>query len=196
MPTIYQRLGRLQYEQEAHDDANHKDVWGPGRQFAVRHYMFHFLKYGGRLVRKNEPKPIEATLVDSLLVSLSAANMLGQNLGEARAIEPLEKDAPGQYLLWADDFRQGFADFYGLDSEDQKYPIGSEEAKQAMRDANWRLVGWVLQEALAREVDVLALVPERRKQLRARKASARALASSMAPNPDTNVPGFDDIPGR
>ncbi|TGV48456.1 hypothetical protein EN803_41820, partial [Mesorhizobium sp. M2D.F.Ca.ET.160.01.1.1] len=47
----------------------------------MKHYALHFSKYVGRLARGDlEQKPLDATLVDALLVALSAANALNQRL--------------------------------------------------------------------------------------------------------------------
>ena len=76
-----QELRRLQREQHAHDMRNHFDIISLHKTERLKHYGLHFAKYVGRLAREStELKPIERTLVDALLVGLSTANTLHQDL--------------------------------------------------------------------------------------------------------------------
>src|SRR5258708_8222142 len=76
-------LGTLQREQHAHDMRNHFDIVSLHKTDRMKHYGLHFAKYVGRLARESgETKPVERTLVDTLLVSLSAANTLHQDLSK------------------------------------------------------------------------------------------------------------------
>jgi hypothetical protein len=74
-------LPRLQREQFHHDQRNHLDILCMPKPDRLKHYGLHFAKYVGRLARGSaEPKPQKQTLVDALLISLSAANTLHQDL--------------------------------------------------------------------------------------------------------------------
>lgn len=73
----------MQRAQYRHDKLNHCDIANLHKGERLKHYGLHFCKYVGRLARGNEEiKPIERTIVDMMLVSLSAANTLTQKLGE------------------------------------------------------------------------------------------------------------------
>jgi len=70
---------RLQQDQHRHDQRNHTDILHLSKSDRLKHYGLHFAKYVGRLARGSaEPIPYERTLVDTVLVSLSAANTLHQ----------------------------------------------------------------------------------------------------------------------
>lgn len=74
-------LLELQRDQYEHDMRNHFDILSLHKQERVRHYAAHFAKYAGRIARGDaEMKSVERTIVDSLLVCLSAANTLHQRL--------------------------------------------------------------------------------------------------------------------
>jgi hypothetical protein len=74
-------LLRLQREQYAHDQRNHSDILHLSKTDRLKHYGLHFAKYVGRLARGvDEAKSVERTVVDTFLVSLSAANTLHQEL--------------------------------------------------------------------------------------------------------------------
>jgi hypothetical protein len=82
LPVSLGDLARLQCEQHSHDMRNHFDIISLHKTDRLKHYGLHFAKYVGRLAREAaEAKPVERTLVDALLVSLSAANTLHQDLG-------------------------------------------------------------------------------------------------------------------
>ncbi len=70
-----------QKDQYQHDMRNHFDIISLHKQDRLKHYSMHMAKYAGRVARGcREPKPIERTFVDALLVCLSAANTLHQRL--------------------------------------------------------------------------------------------------------------------
>ena len=75
-------LTSWQIAQHKHDCRNHADIHSLHKTERLKHYGLHFAKYVGRIARSSsEPKPVERTLVDCMLVCLSAANTLHQNLG-------------------------------------------------------------------------------------------------------------------
>ena len=76
-------MASLQRTQYAHDMRNHFDILSLHKNDRLKHYGLHFAKYVGRLARgTEETKPVERTLVDAILVSLSAANTLHQDLSK------------------------------------------------------------------------------------------------------------------
>src|SRR5712675_781729 len=82
-------LLRLQREQHTHDKRNHCDILNLPKNDRLKHYGLHFAKYVGRLARgSDEPKSVDRTMTDIVLVALSAANTLHQELGAA--VFPLE----------------------------------------------------------------------------------------------------------
>ena len=85
------QLMQLQQEQFQHDKRNHSDIQCLHKTERLKHYGLHFCKYVGRLSRGDiEPKPVSRTIVDTILVGLSAANTLHQNLSK----EPLTYSMP------------------------------------------------------------------------------------------------------
>jgi hypothetical protein len=76
-----------QQEQFAHDRRNHSDIICLPRADRLKHYGLHFAKYAGRMARGvAEPKTIGETVVDAVLVCLSAANSLSQRLDQEIAL--------------------------------------------------------------------------------------------------------------
>jgi hypothetical protein len=65
-------VASLQSAQYSHDMRNHFDILSLPKTDRLKHYGLHFAKYVGRLARgADEPKSVERTLVDAILVSLS-----------------------------------------------------------------------------------------------------------------------------
>src|SRR5260370_7969497 len=78
-----EELARLQREQHAHDMRNHFDIISLHKTERLKHYGLHFAKYVGTLAREpSEAKPIDRTIVDTFLLSFSAANTLHQALSK------------------------------------------------------------------------------------------------------------------
>src|SRR3954451_24548762 len=74
-------LLQMQREQFRHDERNHKDILCLPKPDRLKHYGVHYAKYVGRLARGDaEKKTSEQTLIDAILVALSAANTLLQDL--------------------------------------------------------------------------------------------------------------------
>src|SRR4051794_30664444 len=99
-------LGVMQCAQHSHDMRNHFDILALHKNERLKHYGLHYAKYVGRLARgKAEPKPIERTVVDTLLVALSAANTLHQDIRKANIpvdlaggdLFPVFADAAGRF---------------------------------------------------------------------------------------------------
>src|SRR5712691_13401557 len=93
---------RLQSEQYAHDMRNHFDIISLHKTDRLKHYGLHFAKYVGRLARESaEMKPVERTLVDTLLVSLSAANTLHQDLSKENCLPSSAADQVDPWRTFA-----------------------------------------------------------------------------------------------
>ena len=76
-----EQLLALQKEQFRHDKRNHSDILCLHKTDRLKHYGLHYCKYVGRLARGHrESKSENQTIVDALLVCLSAANTLHQEL--------------------------------------------------------------------------------------------------------------------
>jgi len=154
-------MANLQRAQYAHDMRNHFDILSLHKNDRLKHYGLHFAKYVGRLARESvEPKPVERTLVDAVLVSLSAANTLHQDLSretfaaEARPkqVDPLRTlaDACGRF---ADACEK-------IDHMEEFIPI----ARQANRD----VMSWLMREASERNLLLIDELEKRRRELAAR----------------------------
>jgi hypothetical protein len=157
-----QELSRLQQEQYLHDKRNHSDIICLPKPDRLKHYGLHFGKYVGRLARGSaEPKPPKQTLVDSLLVSLSAANTLHQDLAsvEIGAIRRADQIDP----------LREFADAAGRFADACEKLDHLEDSFALARSANIDVLRWVITTAAEQEFDLLDALYERRKELAARQ---------------------------
>jgi hypothetical protein len=156
-----QEFRRFQREQHAHDLRNHFDIVSLHKTERLKHYGLHFAKYVGRLARESaEPKPIERTLVDALLVSLSAANTLHQDLSKeqfdlgtrAPQLDPLRvlADAAGRF---ADACEK-------IDHLEEFLPLA--------RTANRDVVSWIMSTAIDRDMNIEPAIQVRRNELASR----------------------------
>lgn len=150
----------LQQDQYRHDQRNHPDILHLSKNDRLKHYGLHFAKYVGRLARGSaETIPYERTIVDTVLVSLSAANTLHQRLtsptplsGAERQIDPLRPyaDAAGRF---ADACEK-------IDHLEEFLPIA--------RNANLDIMSWAVEMAGEREIELEDALSQRRGELRAR----------------------------
>src|SRR5258708_16010459 len=154
-------LGTLQREQHAHDMRNHFDIVSLHKTERLKHYGLHFAKYVGRLARESDlSKPVERTLADTLLVSLSAANTLHQDLSKEQFCS-VPKSMQVDPLRTFADAAGRFSDACAkIDHLEEFLPI----ALQANRDILW----WVMDAAAERNLDLASAVRERREQLASR----------------------------
>jgi hypothetical protein len=155
-------LCRLQRDQHKHDLRNHSDILNLHKTERLKHYGLHFAKYLGRLARESaEPKPVDRTLVDTFLVSLSAANTLhqdlrAQNLGCTKLgtqIDPL----------------RSFADAAGRFADACEKIDHLEEFVPMARQANHDILAWVLAQADERSMDLVTAIKMRRQELAQRQ---------------------------
>ena len=154
-------MANLQRSQYAHDMRNHFDILSLHKNDRLKHYGLHFSKYVGRLAREaNEPKPIERTVVDAILVSLSAANTLHQDLSsEALVSRPTAKQIDPLRLL---------ADATGRFADACEKIDHLEEFLAIARQANRDIMAWLINEAYERNFPVLEEIAKRRHELAAR----------------------------
>lgn len=157
-------LARLQCEQRGHDLKNHFEIFALHKTDRLKHYGLHFAKYVGRLARgKAEPKPVENTLVDAFLVSLSSANALNLDLSKASYAGPnVDLDS----LTTFADASGRFAD--GCEKIDHL-----EEFLPLVLRANVDIVNYLIHAAAMRRFDLKSAVEKRRQELALRNRTAR-----------------------
>ncbi|MDX6614322.1 MAG: hypothetical protein QOD75_3508 [Blastocatellia bacterium] len=155
-------LARLQSEQHKHDLRNHFDIISLHKTDRLKHYGLHFAKYVGRLARESaETKSVERTLVDTLLVSLSAANTLHQDLGKENIVVSGLSD---QIDPW-----RSFADASGRFADACEKIDHMEEFVPMARKANVDIISWLVKTADQRDFDLVSAVHVRRGELSARQ---------------------------
>jgi hypothetical protein len=155
-------LPRLQREQFRHDQRNHLDILCMPKPDRLKHYGLHFAKYVGRLARGSaEPKPQKQTLVDALLISLSAANTLHQDLASIGGETTRRPDQIDP--LWM------FADAAGRFADACEKLDHLEESVALARNANIDILHWLITTADELQFDLVAALCERRKELAARQ---------------------------
>jgi hypothetical protein len=147
---------QLQYK---HDIQHHFDVISMSRSDRIKHYGLHFAKYAGRLARKErEVKTREQTIVDAMLVSLSAANALNQKLSlqaTTTSVDDLE-----------------FTDFAGRFADACEKIDHLEDFRIIALEANSDISGWLVSAALLFQMDLDRGLAERRAQLASRAVYA------------------------
>ena len=151
-------LPRLQREQFQHDKRNHADIMCLPKPDRLKHYGLHFAKYVGRLARDSaEPKTPKETLVDALLVGLSAANTLHQDLASIGA-------APRRLTDQIDSLRV-FADATGRFADACEKLDHLEDSFALARRANIDILRWVIAMAGEQKFDLVDALRSRRKEL-------------------------------
>ena len=154
-------LGKLQREQHAHDMRNHFDIVSLHKTERLKHYGLHFAKYVGRLARESaEAKPVERTIVDTLLVGLSTANTLHQDLSNENISSPSR-------LKQIDPLRI-FADAAGRFADACEKIDHLEEFLPIARQANHDILCWVITAADERKFDLQSAIRARRSELASR----------------------------
>jgi hypothetical protein len=150
------QLGNMQCEQHVHDMRNHFDILALHKNDRLKHYGLHYSKYVGRLARgKAEPKPLVRTVVDALLIALSAANTLHQDIRKVNI--PTEFATGDLFAVFADAAGR-FADACEkIDHMEEFLPIA--------KSANIDIFGWILATAGQHDIDLADSVALRRKEL-------------------------------
>ena len=162
-----------QRAQHEHDLKNHFDILSLSRLDRLKHYGLHFAKYAGRFARgEAEAKRRSETLTDAFLVALSAANALNQALPDVDG-GATDGDIPSDLA---------FTDQAGRFADACEKIDHLEEFRTIALDANAALVKWIVRSATATDLDLDALIEERRRQLARRPVHApEDLCSSQAP---------------
>jgi hypothetical protein len=156
-------LQKMQREQFRHDKRNHADIQCLAKAERLKHYGLHYAKYVGRLARSSsEPKPHDQTIIDSMLVCLSAANTLHQDLSRidftchthhAEQIDPLRvfADASGRFADACEKFDH------------------LEDNHRLAREANVDIMRWLLSIVGERSIDLHQKIAQRRRELAERQ---------------------------
>lgn len=152
----------MQQAQFQHDKRNHTDILYLHKNDRLKHYGLHFCKYVGRLARgSTEIKPVERTVVDCVLVSLSAANTLHQRL-PSPAVRDNRSIARNDTLTVVADAAGRFAD--ACEKIDHQ-----EEFLSQAREANSDIFTWALNYSLDLELDLTKEIVMRRRELAERQ---------------------------
>ncbi|MBB3160101.1 hypothetical protein FHS25_000533 [Rhizobium laguerreae] len=150
----------LQVAQQHYDMHNHLDILSLHKMERMKHYGLHYAKYVGRLARGNkEEKTLKATLVDTLLITLSAANALNQRLNISE----------NSYLSDRSDILT-FADAVGRFADACEKMDHLESFRELALAANSDILAWVVSCAGANGIDLLSGLEERREVLSHRQA--------------------------
>jgi hypothetical protein len=148
--------------QHSHDQRNHHDIHSLSKADRLKHYGLHFCKYVGRLARGvNDPRPPERTIVDTFLVSLSAANTLHQDLSSVAAL--------GQSKRRNDASLEALADAAGRFADACEKIDHLEEFVEQARDANCDVIRWVLSSQHGTVESLVRATDGRREELKRRQ---------------------------
>lgn len=151
-------IAQLQREQYRHDQRNHADIACLPKPDRLKHYGLHFAKYAGRLARGEiETHSVEKTIVDTLLVCLSAANTLHQRLHSS--VQP--RKTP--HLQ--NDMVRPLADAAGRFADACEKIDHLEEFLPIARIANEDVFNWALSMSDERQLDLRGTIKARRAEL-------------------------------
>jgi hypothetical protein len=151
-------MAALQRGQYAHDMRNHFDILSLHKNDRLKHYGLHFAKYVGRLARESdETKPIERTLIDAALVSLSTANTLHQDLSK-------ETLTVSKARTQIDPLRT-FADAAGRFADACEKIDHLEDFISIAKKANSDIMAWLIEQAYERNLSLRQEIEKRRKDL-------------------------------
>jgi hypothetical protein len=149
---------RLQQAQFKHDQRNHSDIHHLPKPDRLKHYGLHYCKYVGRLARgPSETTTIERTVIDTVLVCLSAANTLQQRLDPSGA-------GKKRLELQIDPLRP-FADAAGRFADACEKIDHEEEHVGIAKQANIDIFCWVLAFAGDQGLDLATGIKSRRAEL-------------------------------
>ncbi|MBF8708116.1 hypothetical protein IR016_15090 [Pseudomonas putida] len=83
--SLLSQLEELQWKQLQHDEMYHKDIWILTVQQRVTHMALHLSKYSSKIIRAAFDKDealMQKTVIDSLIITFSAANIFDALLGD------------------------------------------------------------------------------------------------------------------
>ena len=150
-----------QRDQYEHDMKYHFDVLSLHKNERLKHYALHFAKYTGRIARGDkEAKTLEQTLVDAVLVTLSTANTLHQELSYVSASNK-------------ERFFTALADASGRICDAAEKIDHQEPFIDIARVANQDIFNLLLREASSKGIDISVRILERRRQLKSRQFFVR-----------------------
>ena len=151
-------LLRMQRDQYRHDMRNHFDILALHKHDRLKHYGLHFAKYVGRIARSPMDREVLVrTLVDTMLISLSAANTLHQDVASSKFEYPPDFQGSDPLHFLADAAGR-FADACEkIDHLEDFVPMA--------RAANLDILVWVLSSARREGVDIVQQMALRREQL-------------------------------
>lgn len=151
------QLLNWQRDQYEHDMKYHFDILSLHRNDRLKHYALHFSKYAGRIARGDaEQKTAIDTFTDALLVSLSTANALQQQL------DYRQKRSKESFLI-------RFADAAGRVCDAAEKIDHLEPFMGIARDGNQDILDLLLDFARTEKLDADFLLNERRAALRSRQ---------------------------
>ncbi|MEN3233637.1 MULTISPECIES: hypothetical protein [Methylobacterium] len=151
----------MQRAQYRHDKLNHCDIANLHKGERLKHYGLHFCKYVGRFARgRVEAKPVERTVVDAMLVCLSAANTLTQKLSDVELVSHKWKCDPASLL--------SFADAAGRFADASEKFDHLEDCVQMAREANGHIYQWLIAYATLHNIDLSKGLEKRRLELKER----------------------------
>ncbi|MDW3182657.1 hypothetical protein [Roseobacter sp.] len=146
-----------QRDQYEHDMRNHFDIISLHKNDRLKHYAMHFAKYAGRLARGDaEPKSIDRTFVDALLVCLSASNTLHQELRH----QPMRSNST---------FFMRITDASGRVNDAGEKIDHLEPFIDIAREGNQDIFDALLDYSAAQHLDVDSCLLERRQELKKRQ---------------------------
>ena len=97
-PSAASQLFELQVEQHRHDETYHREIARLTVHHRLNHMALHFAKYAGKVAAAADVDQMTAVYVDVLIIALSTANILNEELWEL--IESEKKDFPN-LSAWA-----------------------------------------------------------------------------------------------
>ncbi|WP_062230492.1 hypothetical protein [Aureimonas sp. N4] len=154
------KLASQQKMQFAHDAANHQDIHCLSRTDRLKHYGLHYGKYCGRLARGSGSHSYHKTIIDWMLVALSASIALQDNLADVHLATVLVDDDESAFRRLCDASGR-FCD--GCEKIDHLESF-REIVVQANRDLLMLLIG----EFARLELELGSALEERRAELRIR----------------------------
>jgi hypothetical protein len=87
------RVLRLQWRQQVHDDRYHRDILLLAVGQRMKHFALHLAKYAGQLVDsidEDDSSTQNRLMVDSFIITLAAANTLNINLAQSSRTPPVD----------------------------------------------------------------------------------------------------------
>lgn len=87
----------VQFAQFEHDEKYHREISRLSVQDRLRHMALHFAKYAGRLYDQPSDEVVKQTAIDTLIIGISCANILNDDLGRALASDTLKQSNAGEF---------------------------------------------------------------------------------------------------